>query len=279
MIPTSTIRDLTITLLRWRSEANAPPSGFAENVATFFSFLTNWTPYLQVLHVTSPTQAKIISYAESLRGLSVIHLNLNGILDPPSEQQAGQATHISDFKSDEVKFSGFSEVFTQCSGREASKLNVSFRGAVSTIRTIFNPNLWINLRTLEFGTHPRDWSGISLPYVRKLTLADSVTSSDPTAISSLCKELASDTTTFPSLETLETISVPEWDILMLMLERRNCRLDHNATRIESLLLGTIPPLFILRPLTQVLRGELPIYDSLEEMSLYGISKVYHNPSV
>jgi hypothetical protein len=274
--PSNTLRSLAISAFLWSGEVS--PGNYVENMAALFSFLTNWTPYLQYFNVNAPVQSDIISYTESLKGLSKVRLTLSGEPNSSSVQEVEQAMQVSEIKSEEVKFDGSPKIFKRYSGREVLELSLNLTYfELPALRTALNPDLWINLRSLEIVPKHKDWGGISLPHLRKLVLGKSEIATDPSSISSLCKELASNVGSFPSLEVIWSYSIPEWDLLILMLERRNCLSNLGVTRITSLSFSMIPPLFILRPLTQLLRGELPIYDSLEEFSLLEISKKYFDP--
>jgi hypothetical protein len=277
MIPASHVSDLSIVIGSLGSEELA-----SENITILFPFLRTWTPYLQVLYVRAPAHPEVISYTESLKGLSRICISLGGIFNPLLDQQANRMTQVFDIKSNDVDFIGSSDTFQRFSGLEVSKLKLTVihHEELPALHIIMSPSLWINLRSLEIVTLPKDWKGVSLPHVRKITLGQpSSLRPDPTSISALCKELASDISIFPSLQILKTRTIPEWDLLMIMLEKRNCWVEPNATRISSLCFSTVPPPFILRPLTQLLRGEFPFYESLEEFSLYRISNAYFDPSV
>lgn len=243
------------------------------NMAILFEFFVSWAPYLHELEVRAAfDQPEIMLYVEGLKNLSRFRTWFKGF-GPSSE-------HTIQLHSHNFEFVGPYSTLQRFRGPNVSSLRVFFDDATSypRIDSILTTDRWKNLRYLIVTTPPRSWKGISFPLVRKIKLGSTfMTIFDTGSISSLCEQIALNPTIFPALESLESAMIPEWDILMIMLERRNCSLDSGLTRITSLSFRALPPPFIARPLTQLLRGELPSYSFLD-YSLVAISPIYFDLS-
>lgn len=84
---------------------------------------------------------------------------------------------------------------------------------------------------------------------------------------------------FPALERIESSRYPEWDILFLMLERRNFLPNKSATRISTLVFPVIPSLVIVQSLAELLRGRFSNRPSNYELSLDGLTLTYTDPKM
>ena len=84
----------------------------------------------------------------------------------------------------------------------------------------------------------------------------------------------------PALQELEINFVPEWDLLFLMLERRNyLPLSQGIARIKRLALPISIASALLIPLTDILNGHFAERPSSLELSFCGIMEAYFDPNV
>jgi hypothetical protein len=81
----------------------------------------------------------------------------------------------------------------------------------------------------------------------------------------------------PSLQELHLEECLEWDLLILMLERRNFGLD-GVNRIHTVTLPFVPFL-IQQTLTLLLTGETAVRPPLESISLEATREVLFDPAV
>jgi hypothetical protein len=173
------------------------------------------------------------------------------------------------------------------------------------------PSEWANLHTIvlsmprQEAIDPLNWEaiGFSLPRVTKIRLVQVGTPLPCLAFAALCQEIATRPHSFPSLECISG-GLPEWDILFIMLERRNFlplsvqppsslphlsawpalrdveyhgkggRTNERISRIKRLELDYLPGIRILKPLTELLGGKFTVRPSNYEVSLTSIAEEY-----
>jgi hypothetical protein len=127
------------------------------------------------------------------------------------------------------------------------------------------PQSWANLHTLEVCCSDVTWENITLPFVEEITVGVSA---------SLLKELACNPSAFPSLKRLGMDSVPEWDILFVMLEKRNFSTLKAAVPITEVKLPSFPAPIILQPLVDRLRRRITERPSNAAISLQSLAEGY-----
>ncbi|KIM22575.1 hypothetical protein M408DRAFT_28616 [Serendipita vermifera MAFF 305830] len=122
--------------------------------------------------------------------------------------------------------------------------------------TSFDPDNFSSLRSISF----RAWS------------------QQDVWASELLEEIILRPNILPSLEQfgLEGIFI-EWDILILMLERRNLVAERGTARIKTLIFKGPLSYELLYPITQLLKGKFPKRPSLEELSVEVIGSRLFNP--
>ncbi|KAG8759853.1 hypothetical protein FRC14_004814 [Serendipita sp. 396] len=84
---------------------------------------------------------------------------------------------------------------------------------------------------------------------------------------------------FPSLETVKFYQFPEWDLLFLMLERRNFLLDQSISKITKVFVPTTLGLVLKEPLTSLLGGQFTNRLSNHELSISGMGEIYFDKSL
>ena len=84
----------------------------------------------------------------------------------------------------------------------------------------------------------------------------------------------------PLLVELELDFILEWDLLFLMLERRNyLPKSRHISIIKALLLPSPPPSRLLVPLTEILAGRFTVRPSNEDLSMRSFMEAYFDPNM
>ncbi|KAG8759864.1 hypothetical protein FRC14_004825 [Serendipita sp. 396] len=99
------------------------------------------------------------------------------------------------------------------------------------------------------------------------------------AASNFCTHLILRPLDFPSLEQVEFYEFPEWDLITLMLERRNFLLEPSISRIRTVVLPTTLGFILKTPLTSLLGGQFSNRLSNHDLSIAGIAEVYFDKSL
>ncbi|PVF92174.1 hypothetical protein CPB86DRAFT_681094, partial [Serendipita vermifera] len=93
-------------------------------------------------------------------------------------------------------------------------------------------------------------------------------------ITSFIRHLACHPTSYPSLEGITLGGCPEWDILMIMLERRNLLQEPGIKRITRFRLDSPCSSEILRIINTLLQGKWPHRPSNRDLSLVGNAEIF-----
>jgi hypothetical protein len=187
-------------------------------------------------------------------------------------------TRTIGLQSHRVNFSGTAATFELLFGDDVWFMELYASNLVEC--PTLNSNYWPNLRTLDLRTIPKEWDNIFFPHLQKIRLRSQGWMTFQMGYTSpFLEKIARDPETLPALQILELGSIPEWDLLMIMLECRNCSMNPNLARIKSISVPTLPSPFIIKPLSQLLRGELPIEDSLFNYSMAEIAPAYFDSTV
>lgn len=137
---------------------------------------------------------------------------------------------------------------------------------------------WFNLTSLDVGGHDVDWRTISLPSVEKIVVGDRY----PTRLkanNSLIRDLGSDLRIFSSLSHVGFRFIPEWDLLFIMLERRNFTTNANITPITTISLPSRLVNAIMKPLASRLGMKLTKRPSNFDLSSTSIAEAYFDRSL
>ncbi|PVF96808.1 hypothetical protein CPB86DRAFT_682461, partial [Serendipita vermifera] len=84
---------------------------------------------------------------------------------------------------------------------------------------------------------------------------------------------------YPSLEEIRYQDCPEWDILIIMLERRNLLSGSHIKPIKKLHLPRICPPRIARVIQVLLQGKWPDRPSNRELSMAGNAEVIEDKTL
>jgi hypothetical protein len=94
----------------------------------------------------------------------------------------------------------------------------------------------------------------------------------------LCIQIAMNPEDLPSLEDLEMMSSPHWDILLLMLKKRNFTNKGKFVPLKTLRIPTAPK-ELETVLWSLMNGMIPKWPSLYDISLHGVLELLEEDSV
>jgi hypothetical protein len=229
--------------------------------------LTELAPFVRRLYLSGdPFPSTALLYAASLRRLVKFYLHVTKI---------GVTTFplVTLEKVENIQASSMALVSSlHCP--VAMRLGV----AADQRSDLLNINTWSNLRTLLVEIPPLSWKGISLPRVEEISVDSSLHFTLDEGGSSLLEELALRIDSFPCLSRLRLRKFPEWDILFLMLERRNFLQSNSVTapckHIDSITLPFRPASWIVKPLIDRLGDQLSVRPINYELSHHAIAPIY-----
>ncbi|PVF97618.1 hypothetical protein CPB86DRAFT_873951 [Serendipita vermifera] len=94
-----------------------------------------------------------------------------------------------------------------------------------------------------------------------------------------CHALANNPAQLPLLESLCLYGLPQWDILLIMLRRRNINRLQGIRPLRALQIRAAYPIELTGPITSLLNGRFPELTSFYEFSLHGSFEIAVNPSI
>jgi hypothetical protein len=139
----------------------------------------------------------------------------------------------------------------------------------------FDPAAFPQLASIEWRNDPVFWQVTSLQALRKLILAEW----NREVISELCVHFIMRPHDCPSLEYIEFGAIPEWDLLFMMLERRNQSTRSAVSKITTLVFSIGLPYSLLAPIAELLNGRFPIGLSYHDVSISSIAEFYFDMSM
>jgi hypothetical protein len=98
-------------------------------------------------------------------------------------------------------------------------------------------------------------------------------------ITRFCLQLATRPTDLPLLESLSLHVLPHWDILLLMLKRRNIIWADIIKPLKTLDLLACYPNELTVSIASLLQGKFSHFHSLRDVSLHGIAELLHDTSM
>ncbi|PVF90967.1 hypothetical protein CPB86DRAFT_746114 [Serendipita vermifera] len=162
--------------------------------------------------------------------------------------------------------------------RNMSTLYTNPEGKVDFHPPIATSN-WPRLETAQLDTRVFDWKQSGLSSLRSINLSVEWNSKhvDHTLTSFLC-ELALRPGSYPILEKITLFECPEWDILVIMLERRNLLADSYIQPITSLTVPGKCPSHIYQLISDLVEGKWLPRPTNKELSLAGNVKAILDPT-
>jgi hypothetical protein len=175
----------------------------------------------------------------------------------------------------ELKTSVTDEAFSRIFSESTECLTVTY-ARPSTVDPRYL-HQWPVLRKVTLRYTDISFSGFDLPQLHELTLHGPPDSTSVDNISGFCAHLALYPSSCPYLENLSLYGNPEWDILVLMLERRNIIRPSGTSPINRLELPAFCSREIRCILIELIQGRVPDRPSNFELSLGGNVHVFCDP--
>ncbi|PVF92872.1 hypothetical protein CPB86DRAFT_743617 [Serendipita vermifera] len=139
---------------------------------------------------------------------------------------------------------------------------------------------WPSLDTLTIAKHCVRWNGHYHSSLRRIVLLRARGSPQSfDEVTAFIRDLAQRTESYPFLEEIELGDWPEWDILIIMLERRNLLANHNIKPLMKLRLPSPLPSNIHRILKELMQCKWTERPSNKELSLAGNVETILNPDI
>jgi hypothetical protein len=212
-----------------------------------FDALTTWAPFVKNLNIFTCTgRPSCHLYAESLRNLE--NYSIQSWTSATGEGEQDRTIKLQAVK--DLRFTGYDVFFVKldCPSLVRVKSDItnrSIEGFILNDALRMNPAPWQTVQHIELSDFRLTWWEVPLPNLETITVSYS---------RQLIQALANQPTAFPSLHHLRLRQVPNWDILFILLERRNFRIDREVSMIKTLSLPSLPSPAILHPLVDRLRG-------------------------
>ena len=141
-------------------------------------------------------------------------------------------------------------------------------GAASTVT--FDSSAYQNLFSITWGFRQLRWEVTSLQSLKLITF----TAASVRISQEFLLHLILYPKHCPTLEQIEFQAYPEWDLLFLMLERRNFLQNGGVTSIRTIGLPTTIGLILREPLLDLLRGRYAKRLSNYDISMAGLAEIY-----
>jgi hypothetical protein len=227
----------------------------------FFATLTTWAPSVKKLRVwTCTSRPSCVLYAESLQYLEDLFIrSWVGEISEPARDVKLPALKELDFVGYDLLFSrlvcpSLSKVKTELSENSSNTFKINDV-------LLAKPDPWRSLRNIELEEFKYVWWGVSLPNLEIITIDYPL---------QLLQMLALHPKEYPTLNHIKMRNLPNWDVLFILLERRNFQPDEGVSMIGTLSLPSLPSPAILVPLTHRLKGHYSQRPSNFELSIDSI---------
>lgn len=139
----------------------------------------------------------------------------------------------------------------------------------------FPPNALPSLFSIEWGLTGLRWDVTKFTSLKIIQFREE----DLNQVSEFCVNMILHPKDCPALEQLQFAQYPEWDLLFIMLERRNFLPDTSISAIKLVSMPSSMNFRNRRFLTDVLRGRFAHRMSNEELSLPAIGRLYFDSDV
>lgn len=239
-----------------------------DSVSKTFEMMTVLAPNVRYLDITTTINSSAaLMYASSLQDLRKMNLQLLCGVQATEERVFPSVEEV--VVSENILFmtsQSFPNVIGLVCRSERS-------GPVTPLE--ISLSYWFNIRHLDISVDSLDFDKINLPHLQKLIYSVTKHSNR----SQIHEVLATQPYKFPSLTYLGHRWPPEWDILFIMLERRNFSCDSHVLPIKQLAFPCLPPPIILRPLKARLLSRLSDRPSNFEISVQSNLEIYLDMNV
>jgi hypothetical protein len=142
---------------------------------------------------------------------------------------------------------------------------------------------WPSLETIRIYKNWVQWDVHSLSSLRSVTIwtsEEEILSARRTdSVTCFVRDMACQPHSYPALEDLHFGRCPEWDILVIMLERRNLLSSSNIKPIKKLSIPSLLPHKVYQVIGNLLRCKWSDGPSNRELSISGNAKMILDPNV
>jgi hypothetical protein len=159
-----------------------------------------------------------------------------------------------------------------CLSNTSSIRHFTWKKVYSNAVSKLDVTLWPSLEVLEARAISINWNLGSLQNLRSIVfnVCEKPSSKELEENGDvLVQLLAIELDSCPALERIYFSRFPEWDLLVIMLRRRNTLNEPHVTPISYLSFPSKAPTFIVQPLRQLLKGIYPDLPPLRDLSLAG----------
>jgi hypothetical protein len=226
-------------------------------------------PNLQSLSITDNTCGPVLSLS-SLEGLfSGDYLSLDishNSIPKPNINPIPSSVKMFYLSSDRNIACSFSSVSTR-------DLTISPPFIQSDNGKEIDLNRWEALEEIDVYSGLVTWSKYSLLFLRSVDIGMEDTRYGSLKITSFIKDIAFRPDYYPSLEEIRLATGPEWDILMIMLERRNLLQGPAVKKIRKIWFRSTCSLAIRRIIRTLLAGKWVQRPSNKDLSLTGNAEI------
>ncbi|PVF94331.1 hypothetical protein CPB86DRAFT_49309 [Serendipita vermifera] len=132
-----------------------------------------------------------------------------------------------------------------------------------------DPLAWPEIRHLEVHGACVHWNGVGFSSLRVLELSIWTEGTVDNSVTSFFRDVASQPESYPSLEKIILPELPEWDTLVIMLERRNLLTGPCVNQISDIQFPFPIPAQLSCLVHDLLAGKWPTRPSHFELSLAG----------
>jgi hypothetical protein len=171
----------------------------------------------------------------------------------------------------QLKLRGLLQHWCELSSSSVEDLSLYESDIYDAKHLSFNHSKWTSLKRLSIDSKQLIEQPTSFSLVTELVLLTSTSreEAEDSSTTKFCKILALDPSQFPSLNSLVLSRFPEWDIFLIMLERRNLRYSGRVSPIEKIQLPSYYPRYLFSPIHDLLCGRFPTRPSSYDLSLAG----------
>lgn len=270
--PLPSLAELTLNFHRDYRQASLPESEL-RYICEAFQALQKCAPYIQKLAISNLGHTNLaIGYISSLKDhLQALRLHIQNpkfnVSIPRIEGDSLISINLA------LKCASMSSLLAELYAPKLHTVTLHCSGEIpfeSQPAVALDSETYRRVRWLKWGPDALTWNISSLNSLRRIYFKETAR----TTSTDLCVFLIYRPTELPALERLYFERVPEWDCLIMMLERRHFLPDSSTQPIKLLSFPTEIPYTLLRPLVDLLRRRFTHLPSYHELSLSSIKDTY-----
>lgn len=164
--------------------------------------------------------------------------------------------------------------------QQAPKVKHLTLGLLGDGALVFDPSTWPNLQTLVVPLGlAATWGTGTYRHLSSISVYEASNGTQSQNVTRICRDIALYPDCFPSVRKLRLEQCPEWDILLILLVRRNVRSTPGISAITILEIPARCPPFLIECFKAIVQGvpvNLPTY---YELSLAGAFEIVRDPAI